>query len=202
MLLTGKLHPRNAAPVELAYATRHVLTHRNLDASVWHHSREEDALRELRASLGSWPEARFGRAALLAVAAAPRGECRRCRAAMLSRAHGLVPPALDEATSYLLGPGCARCRSRVRAGGASPFTVKKKEEASPARHSSESWLSRLLARRGLSWRQLRQEHRQDVGLYGQRQADDRLRRKLATAWVDGLPKLPPISDSSVHPGLK
>jgi hypothetical protein len=125
-LLTGRISVEQAHPTELAYATKHVLTHQEHlagSADPFHRCREELALAELRMTLGDAPWRTFGSSALLAVTAslAP-GECRRCRANLIARARGLSPPYSDEATDYLLGPGCARCRPSSRAVG-TPVTA-------------------------------------------------------------------------------
>jgi hypothetical protein len=107
-LLSGRIKPRDAEPLTLAYATQHILTHPNLEADAFRRSREEQALAELRASLGTWPWHRFGEAALRAVVLTRGGECRRCRGDMISRVGRLAAPPSDPATSWLLGE-CERC---------------------------------------------------------------------------------------------
>jgi hypothetical protein len=128
LLLTGKLDPRDAHPLELAFATQHILTHPSLDADAFRRSHEEVALAEVRASLHDLPRRMFGLATLKAVhARLPETECRRCRALMLARVYRLRPPGFDAATNYLIGPGCDRCRPKtqptgIRAGGAAGVT--------------------------------------------------------------------------------
>jgi hypothetical protein len=139
-LLTGKIPADSAHPLELAVATRHILTHPNLEADAWRRTREDQALAELRASLGAEPWVQFGIAALLAVATGIRfgGECLRCRANLLARVHRLSLPDTDEATNHLLGgEGCARCRSTrsrtVRPAGSArpgvPPTPRPRDDA-------------------------------------------------------------------------
>jgi hypothetical protein len=116
LLLSGRLHPRDAHPLELAYATQHILSHPNLAANGFRRSREDESLAELRHSLGDWPRAYFGTATLLALAATPRaGDCVRCRANMIARVRRLPPPGFDAATNFLLGPGCDRCKRKPQA---------------------------------------------------------------------------------------
>lgn len=113
LLLSGRIRPRDAEPLALAYATRHILTHISWEPDAFHRSREEVALAELRASLGVWPWSHFGDAALQALVAGggrPSGVCLRCRANMVARVYGLHRPGWDSATVYLLGNGCSVCR--------------------------------------------------------------------------------------------
>jgi hypothetical protein len=107
-LLSGRIHPRDAEPLTLAYATKHILTNRSLEADAFRRSREDQALGELRVALGRWPWLRFGEATLRALVAARGEECRRCRATMIARVGRLPVPPRDSATAWLLG-GCARC---------------------------------------------------------------------------------------------
>jgi hypothetical protein len=111
-LLTGRIKPADAHPLELAYATAHVLTHLNLDVDTFHRPRDEVALAELRTSFGDWPRARFGEAVLRALVATGTDQCLRCRANAIATAYGLHRPGWDEATVYLIGRGCQRCRPR------------------------------------------------------------------------------------------
>jgi hypothetical protein len=128
-LLTGRIDVRDASPLELAYATQHILTHPNLDADAWRRSHLDQALAELRASLGDYPRALFSEATLRAVhARLPQTECRRCRALMLAKVYGLRAPGFDAATTYLIGPGCDRCHpktqpTRTRPGGGSTLAA-------------------------------------------------------------------------------
>jgi hypothetical protein len=151
LLLTGRLHPRDAHPLELAYAARHILTHAATDADAWRRPRGDAALAELRASLGDHPRILLGEAALRAVTAKlPATECRRCRALMLACVYKLRPPGFDAATVYLIGNGCDKCRPKTqptgtRAGGASRLTSTGASSTPPARPSLvalKSWLQR------------------------------------------------------------
>lgn len=109
LLLSGRIRPADAEPLTLAYATKHILTHRDLDRDPWHRDRTEQALAELRMSLGSWPWSRFGEATLRAITAnLAERECRRCRARLIASVYGLAPPVKTPAIMYLLG-GCRRC---------------------------------------------------------------------------------------------
>jgi hypothetical protein len=154
LLLTGKLDPRDAHPTELAYATRHILTHPNLEADAFRRSPVDVALAELRASLGDQPRRMFGEATLRAVQARlPETACRRCRAHLLARVYKLQPPGFDAATVYLIGAGCDRCRPRsqpqptkFRPSGAA-LTSGPHGPAPPARTTVErlkAWIGREL----------------------------------------------------------
>jgi hypothetical protein len=109
----GKIPAESAHPTELAWAVKHVATHPNLAADAWRRTREDQVLAELRASFGAAPWVQFGIAALSALAASGGGGggCLRCRANAVARVRRLSAPDTDEATSYLIGEGCARCRS-------------------------------------------------------------------------------------------
>jgi hypothetical protein len=126
-LLAGKIPADTCHPYEVAYATAHIIRHPSLEADAWRRTREDQALAELRASLGAAPWVHFGEAALRAlVAAGGTGECVRCRANMIAKVRRLSPPGYDPETSWLVGPGCERCRSvqtrTVRPdGGARPI---------------------------------------------------------------------------------
>jgi hypothetical protein len=130
-LLTGRITPATAHPLELAEATRHILTHRDHDADTFHRDAADRALAELRISLGDWPRAYFGEAVLRSlVAGAPPGGCLRCRANLIARARGLHPPGWSEAVVQLIGPGCAVCR---RGAGPGPRSVSADGHAGAAR---------------------------------------------------------------------
>jgi hypothetical protein len=121
-LLNGRIDPREAHPLELAWATKHILTHRDLSADAFRRSAEDRALAELHATFGNLPRLTFGSSALRAVVVAGPGECARCRANLIARVRHLSPPYRNAATNYLLGgEGCARCRPSpvrtVRPGG-------------------------------------------------------------------------------------
>lgn len=163
LLLIGRLDVRDAHPLEVAAATRHVLTHQLLDADTWRMRRDTEtrALAELRATLGSAPWVYCGEAALRALAAAgPAPGCVRCRANALARVHKLRPPGFDEATSYLLGPPCDRCKpksqpvktrpggaaSHLRSSGPAPSVRPTRVvPAQPTREAIASWLTRRAA---------------------------------------------------------
>jgi hypothetical protein len=186
LLLTGKLDPRDAHPLELAYATAHILRHPNLDADAFRRSHEDAALAELRASLGELPRLLFGQATLKAVhARLPATECRRCRALMLAKVYKLRPPGFDAATNFLIGEGCDLCRSksqpaRLRAGGA-PHTSGPRGPAPFARPS--------VARLKL-W--IEQAAAPDPIL------SNAVRRLLGDQPLPGSTGLPPVSDAPVH----
>jgi hypothetical protein len=166
LLLTGRLDVRDAHPLEVAYATRHILTNQSLDADTWRRSREDVALRELQASLGRHPFVFFGEAALKAVLPKlPATACRRCRANMLAKVYRLRPPGFDEATSYLLGE-CDRCKPKprpteLRAGGAARSTstsngavapsARITSDAADTRGVSVDELPSLLGGAGMPW---------------------------------------------------
>jgi hypothetical protein len=188
LLLLGRLHPRDANPIELAYAVRHIASHPNLAADAWRRSREDQVLAELRASLGDWPRAYFGTAALAALAANLRlGECVRCRANMIARVRRLPPPGFDAATNFLLGEGCERCKrktqpTRTRASGAH---LASSSSAPPARPS----LVRLRA-----W--LQQEAMSDPIL------SNAVAKLLGRQSIPGDLGLPPVSNDPVHPEFR
>jgi hypothetical protein len=127
-LLAGKIPVEQAHPLEVAYAVRHIASHPSLEADAWQRSREDQVLAELRATLGAAPWVQFGPAALAALAASGGGPggCRRCRANLVARTRRLSLPDFDEATNWLIGPGCRNCRqtlglrppAQVRPGGA------------------------------------------------------------------------------------
>jgi hypothetical protein len=203
LILSGRLDPRDAHPLEIAFATRHILTHPNLDADAWRRSHEDQALAELRASLGNAPWVYFGLAALKAVhTRLPETACRRCRANMLAKVYKLRPPGFDEATSYLLGPPCDLCRPRsaetrvgdaVRTSSAAtvPAPPTRLTPSRPTREKIADWLLHTAARdAGLSTavRKL---------LGGQSWADPA--RGIGLDWHKGLP---PISDQPVARGFK
>jgi hypothetical protein len=131
-LLNGKIDPQEAHPLELAYAARHILTHRDHDADAFHRSAEDRALAELHATLGNLPRLTFGSAALRAVVVARSGECARCRANLIARVRKLAPPGWDAATVYLIGNGCARCRPRTGPGSRHPAPRSRLGSARPS----------------------------------------------------------------------
>jgi hypothetical protein len=178
----GRLHPRDADPTEIAYATKHILTHPPQDVGAGNTSREESALTELRVSLGDWPRALFGEAALRAVAAsrAPT-ECARCRAYMIAVARRLPPPPRIPATAYLLG-GCDRCRPKTRGSDA---RLTSSAAASPPRPS----LVRLRA-----WLQ--------QGVADDPILNNAVRKLLGDQPLPDGPALPPLSDQPVHPSMR
>ena len=141
LLLNGRLDVRDAEPTEVAYATKHILTHATTDADAWRRSPVDAALAELRASLGDHPRHYFGEATLRAVhTRLPQTECRRCRALMLARVYKLREPGFDAATNYLIGEGCDLCRrrpqaqsDRTRSGG---VRTSSNGPASPGRSTS------------------------------------------------------------------
>jgi hypothetical protein len=164
LLLSGRLHPRDADPLELAYATRHILTHRNLAADAFRRSPVDVALAELRASLGDWPRAYFGTAALAALAVNTRpDECVRCRANMIARVRRLAPPGFDAATNFLLGEGCERCRRKPSA------------QATQVRPSAATVDPALLAAAfgGMSAHDIAREYRRDFARYGRQRAAEK-----------------------------
>ena len=176
-LLAGKIKPEDAHPTELAYATRHVLTHQSLEADAFRRTREAVALAELRQTLGPAPWSHFGSAALSAlVVAGGTGECLRCRANLIARARGLSPPYRDEATNFLLGGeegGCVRCRPSGR--------------STPVRASA----------RGGTGRPARTTRRRPLALL----RDDV--NRLLTEVGDGDPlRLPSLYGEPVHPTLR
>jgi hypothetical protein len=127
-LLSGRIRPADAEPFTLAYATHHILTHPNLAADAWRRGRPDQALAELRASLGVWPWRRFGEATLRALAVGRSEGCRRCRATMLARVGKLPAPPRDAATEWLLGH-CERCAPR-------PPRAQERRPAGPRRQRS------------------------------------------------------------------
>jgi hypothetical protein len=188
LLLTGRLHPRDVHPTELAYAVRHILLHPSLEADAFHRSREDVALAELRVTLGDWPRSFFGTAALAALAAGPRpGECVRCRANMLARVRRLPPPGFDAATNFLLGEGCDRCRRRTQPRTARPSGARLTSSvaASPGRPS----LARLRA-----W--------VDREVMNDRLLRGAVQRLLGDQPIPGDLGLRPMSDDPVHPSMR
>jgi hypothetical protein len=188
LLLTGRLHPRDAHPLELAYAAHHILTHADTDADTWRRSREDAALAELRASLGDHPRILLGEAALRSLTAKlPETACRRCRALMLARVYKLRPPGFDAATTYLIGPGCDRCRpktqpTRTRASGAHLASSSSAPPARPSLVALKSWLQRGAAPDPL--------------------LSNAVAKLLGDQPIPGSLGLPPVSDDPVHPSLR
>jgi hypothetical protein len=62
LLLSGRIRARDAEPLALAYAVRHIARHPNLEADAFRRSREDVALAEIRMGLGDWARIRFGEA--------------------------------------------------------------------------------------------------------------------------------------------
>ena len=189
-LLTGRIDVRDAHPLELAYATRHITSHSNLDADAFRRSREDQALAELRASLGDWPRAYFGTATLAALAASIGSEeCVRCRANMIARVRRLPPPGFDAAANFLLGEGCDRCKpktqsTRIRPSGAAltsgPHGPAPLARSTPGR--LRDWLVRTAA--------------------GDPLLTNAVRKLLGDQSLPGSIGLPPVSNDPVHPALR
>lgn len=188
-LLAGRIHPRDAHPLEIAWVTRHVLTHPSLEADAWQRSREDQALAELRISFGDWPRAHLGEAVLRSLAAPTASdECLRCRANAIASARGLHRPGWSEAVVALIGPGCARCR---RSAESSPRPAGVGDPSGTARPVPSTRLRRSHYAAMMAavppdpppgvWQLIRESMSRNLG--------------------DGL-TLPSISDGPVHPDLR
>jgi len=190
LLLTGRLDPRDAHPLELAYAARHILMNASTDADTCRRSREDQALAELRASLGDHPRIMLGEAALRSLTAKlPATECRRCRALMLARVYRLRPPGFDAATVYLIGNGCDRCRPKTQPTRARPSGAHLASSASapfgrPSLAGLRAWLQQEAAPDPLLSTAVRK-------MLGGQPLPDSLG-----------PGAPPISGEPVHPSLR